>query len=351
MIANYCKKKKKTLAKRALKNIHLCDWVICLEVTSGEKSLLWQPDQHWGSGCIVQPKKEYKSWASDKTCFNLCPFSLVLSVGWEESSSLSLTPFCQIFAHTLLRLLQTKESHLFQPLLVRIPSPSLSACARIAPGSPYLTCTWGGQDWTQHSRYVSPVPTKVFYAAQNTDGWFRCKGVLLACGQLVGHQGCQCPSLQSCFPPTGLPACTGAWGHSSPGCRILYFPLLNLMRFLSAQFSCLICSTSIWYITHSSELCIICNSAELLSAPSSRPLMEILSRTGIDSWGAPLVTCLQLDFVPLTTTLCIGPALQDLAVHFLCPYHVSLPTRVSCDIIWMRRWAKVSRIIAENEQI
>lgn len=101
--------------------------------------------------------------------------------------------------------------------------------------------------------------------------WMAALDILLACGQLEGHQGCQCPSLQSCFPASGLPACTGAWGHSYPGCRILHFPLSNLMRFLCpvllpTKFP-LNCSTSIWYITHSSEFCFICSIAELLTLP------------------------------------------------------------------------------------
>lgn len=124
-------------------------------------------------GKWVQPNRKYKTQASDKTYFNLCPFSLVLPVGWEESGSLFLSPSCQIFAH----IDETSPDQRVPSLPtfsyrrgVPIPSPSLSACARIVPGGPHLTCTWGDQNWTWHSRYVSPVLTKMFCAAQNTDG-------------------------------------------------------------------------------------------------------------------------------------------------------------------------------------
>lgn len=60
-------------------------------------------------------------------------------------------------------------------------------------------------------------------------------------------------------------------------------------------------STALWHISRSSQFRVISK----LSATSSRPLMKTLNRTrpSVDPWGAALVTGLQLDFVPLITTL------------------------------------------------
>ena len=82
-----------------------------------------------------------------------------------------------------------------------------------------------------------------------------------------------------------------------PRCRNLHLPLLNFIRFLSAQLSSL--SRSCWMAAQpsgvSSTLPSLVSSANLLrvhSNSSARSLMKKLNKTGpsIDPWGTPLVT-------------------------------------------------------------
>ncbi|KAF1498675.1 hypothetical protein FQV18_0005633, partial [Eudyptula minor novaehollandiae] len=113
-----------------------------------------------------------------------------------------------------------------------------------------------------------------------------------------------------CSPDSWLPACPGAWVYSSPGGRTLHFSLLNFMRFLSDHSLSL--PRSLWIAAQPAGVSDISppsfvSSANLLSthsAPSSRPLMKMLNRTGasIEPWAMQLVTGLQLDFVPPIST-------------------------------------------------
>ncbi|KAK4831590.1 hypothetical protein QYF61_018350 [Mycteria americana] len=75
-------------------------------------------------------------------------------------------------------------------------------------------------------------------------------------------------------------------------------------------------STTLWCISHSSQFCVISKLAEGTLCPSSRSLMKMLNRMrpNIDPWATPLVTGLQLDFMPLTTTLWAWPFSQ-FSVH------------------------------------
>ncbi|KAK4806792.1 hypothetical protein QYF61_005588 [Mycteria americana] len=118
-----------------------------------------------------------------------------------------------------------------------------------------------------------------------------------------------------------------------PRGRTLPFPLLNFMRFLSAHFSSLF--RSLWMAARSSAISAtpptFVSPANLLrvhSAPSSRSLMKMLNRTGpsIDPWATPLVTGIQLDFVPLIATLWAQPFSQfsiHLTVCSSSPYFIS----------------------------
>lgn len=96
-----------------------------------------------------------------------------------------------------------------------------------------------------------------------------CKVTLPAHGLSCCPPGPQASSQQSCFPVSQPPAHTGAWGFSLPRSRTLCLPLLNCIRFLSAQFSSL--WRSLWMATHPPGLP---NTPPLLRyAPSSRSLM------------------------------------------------------------------------------
>jgi len=71
-------------------------------------------------------------------------------------------------------------------------------------------------------------------------------------------------------------------------------------------------STTMWCFSHSSQFCVICELAEVRSVTISRSLMKLLNSISHsnDPWVTPLVTCLQLDFVLLITTLQAGPFSQ-----------------------------------------
>ena len=95
-----------------------------------------------------------------------------------------------------------------------------------------------------------------------------------------------------------------------PMCRTLHLPLLNLIRFLSAQLSSL--SRSRWMAAQPSGVSTtppsLVSSANLLMVhfnSSSRSLLKKLNKTGpsTDPWGTPLVTGLQLDSARLMTAL------------------------------------------------
>ena len=102
-----------------------------------------------------------------------------------------------------------------------------------------------------------------------------------------------------------------------PRCRTLNFPLLNLIRFLSAQLSSLSRSRSkaaqpSGVSTTPLSLVSSANLLRVHSNASSRSLMKKLNKTGpsTDPWGTSLVTSLQLDSAPLITTLWVLPFSQ-----------------------------------------
>ena len=115
-----------------------------------------------------------------------------------------------------------------------------------------------------------------------------------------------CTELLSSRSAPSLYWCMGLF---FPRCRTLHLPLLNLIRFLSAQLSSL--SSSHWMAAQPSGVSTtppsLVSSANLLrvhSNPSSRSLMKKLNKIGpsTDPWGSPLLTGLQLDSAPLMTT-------------------------------------------------
>lgn len=122
-----------------------------------------------------------------------------------------------------------------------------------------------------------------------------------------------------------------------PRCRTSHFPFLNFMRFFSALFSFL--SRSLWKAVHPSgvlatpsSFVLSMNLLKVHFVPSYKSLMRLLDSTGpsVDSWDTPPVACLQLDFVPLFTTLSVWPFLFSihLTVHWSKPYIVSLSMRM-----------------------
>ena len=130
-----------------------------------------------------------------------------------------------------------------------------------------------------------------------------------------------------------IPSLYWCMGLFLPRCRTLHLPLLNLIRFLSAQLSSLsrchwMAAQPAWCIYHSSQFCVISKLGEVHSNSSSRSLMNKLNKTGpsTDPWGTPLVTSLQLDSVPLMTTLWVLPFSQ-FSIH--CTDHSSSPQFLS----------------------
>lgn len=115
--------------------------------------------------------------------------------------------------------------------------------------------------------------------------------------------------LQSCFPVGWPSACPGTCSFFSPGTALL----VEFMKLMLAHVSSL--SAELWMGawcsgepgTHPSFVSPT-NLQRVNSTPSSRSLMKMFNQTGasIDPWGPPLVTGLQIDFAPLTTTLWAG---------------------------------------------
>ena len=137
-----------------------------------------------------------------------------------------------------------------------------------------------------------------------------------------------------------------------PSCRTLHLPLLNLIRFLSAQLSSL--SRSRWMAAQPAGVSTtppsFVSSTNLLrvhSNSSSRSLMKKLNKTRLstDPWGIPLVTSLQLDSAPLMTTLWVLPFSQ-----FSVNYFMSRIERRRRDWLWKgeKNYWKVSVAQAEG---
>ena len=74
------------------------------------------------------------------------------------------------------------------------------------------------------------------------------------------------------------------------------------------------------------------------SIPSSRSLKKMMNKTGCieDLWGTPLGTGLQLDSVPLITTLQAPPVSQfsiHLSLWSSIPYFLSFTTRMMWETV------------------
>jgi len=143
------------------------------------------------------------------------------------------------------------------------------------------------------------------------------KSTLLAHIQLCGHQDpwvLFCKAAFQLVAPHNMYWCVGLFLCKD---RNLRFSLLNFMRFLWAHLFSLL--RSLWMAAGPSgasatPLSFVL-STDLLrvhSAPSSRSLMKMLTRSGpaVDPWGTQLVTGLQLDFVWLVTSLWDRPFSQ-----------------------------------------
>ena len=111
-------------------------------------------------------------------------------------------------------------------------------------------------------------------------------------------------------PLSSWPAASAYWCLRLllPWGRIWHFPLLNFMRFISDPFL-----QPVQVPLNGTTPLSFVSSANLLrahSASSSRPLTKGFNSIGptTDPWwtplGTPLVTCFQLDFLPLIIILC-----------------------------------------------
>lgn len=125
------------------------------------------------------------------------------------------------------------------------------------------------------------------------------------------------PSPQIFFPASNPEWCLGLFLLNL---KILHFPL-SFKGLLLSHFSRLSRSlnsnTSIWYIRHSSQFCVVCKLAHAISATGS--LMKTLNSIGTDiSPWRPLVTGLQLDFLQLTRSLPAHTACFLLSFVSLC---------------------------------
>lgn len=125
-------------------------------------------------------------------------------------------------------------------------------------------------------------------------GYFSAK---LLSRQLVPSQSCRSPS------------CPGAGGYS-PQAEQPFFSLLEFHHIPISPSP--VCQKSLWMAANPSDLST--TSPSLVSyanlwishwVPLSRPLTMLWVCTGprIDPWATPLVTGLQVDFVPLITIL------------------------------------------------
>ena len=135
-------------------------------------------------------------------------------------------------------------------------------------------------------------------------------------------------------------------------CVTLHLPLLNFMRFLSSHFSRL--SRYLWMLGQSPGVSVtpfsFVSSENLLrmhSAPLSRSLMKMLYTTAssINPWSMILLTDMQLDFMPLVTTLWTQPYSQ-FSVHLTVYLSSSILHQLACEEVAgdsVKRLTKVNR--------
>ena len=174
---------------------------------------------------------------------------------------------------------------------------------------------WPHQCWVEGKHHLpQPAGNTSPNAGLDTISFLCCKDTLLA----PVHPGVlHVPTSFFTKLLSSWVATSWCLGLFFPRCRTLHISLLNFMKFLSAHFSSL--SRSLWMAAQLCGVLVTCpsfvssaNLVRLHSVPSSRSLMKVLNRTGpsIYSWGPLLVTGLQLDFVPLITTLWAWPFSQ-----------------------------------------
>lgn len=108
---------------------------------------------------------------------------------------------------------------------------------------------WRVQHQTQQSSCVPPALSQE-KASLRSICW-QCQA-LLAYVQFFIYQDSECPgpSLQSCFLASKMwhVLVLGAILHPPPQCRTSWFPLLNVVRFLWAHFSCLLMSFFVHFL-------------------------------------------------------------------------------------------------------
>ena len=172
---------------------------------------------------------------------------------------------------------------------------------------------WWAQNWTQHSRCVSPVPSRgerpplsncwqhSSYCSPG-DHWLSLLQEYVAHGQFVVHLDPQVIFCKAAFQTVGTQHIlvhgviiwTGwtSWGSCvpiSPACQSPCGWEHNLLV-LSGTPPCFVSSEDLLRVH---------------SGPSSRSLMKMLSSIdpSVCSWDAPLETGLQMDFMLLITSL------------------------------------------------
>lgn len=133
-------------------------------------------------------------------------------------------------------------------------------------------------------------------------------GSLLSNGFSWVSQGVPGPFLPRCCPLSQQTACTGAWGFCTLGagrCPSSYWTSSSSCQPISSacpgpfvwQHNLLVYRQflKIWNHQHEGTLCTI---IQIINEMLKR------IRPSIHPWGTPPLTCLQIDFVPLITTLC-----------------------------------------------
>lgn len=170
-----------------------------------------------------------------------------------------------------MRLLRTKESHLFQPFLIgevflsphhpcqpvlglflEVHISLVHGETRTGHGIPDMFPQYWQRCFVQPRTRMADLDVRVIAGL-----WATCRPrmpvslsaelfLIQWTSSMYWCMGSFLPSLQDFAFPLDEP-------HEVPLCPVLLPAKIHL-----------ICSTSVWYITHSSELCIICNTAELL---------------------------------------------------------------------------------------
>lgn len=109
-------------------------------------------------------------------------------------------------------------------------NPAAEPQAPTEVGASSCTCSFGGLSFSlEAARRMAAGGRQL--RCQVTVLWWS----LISHGD--SHGEAQLVHLQGHCPVGQAPACTGAWGYSSPVYMISYYSLLNFMRFLPAHFS------------------------------------------------------------------------------------------------------------------